>query len=84
MKTESVLPVHRPERQLAFNSKVDRAGSSNRFPLRESLDFPEISPKKKVGSWSRERQRSRRLCIQVMAGLHHDPRGFALRHLQAR
>ncbi|KAJ7854135.1 hypothetical protein B0H13DRAFT_2358617 [Mycena leptocephala] len=33
MKTESVLPVHRPERQLAFNSKVDRAGSSNRFPL---------------------------------------------------
>ncbi|KAF7374514.1 Histidine kinase domain-containing protein [Mycena sanguinolenta] len=34
MKTESVLPVHRPERQLAFNSKVDRAPSTNnRFPF---------------------------------------------------
>ncbi|KAJ6561985.1 hypothetical protein B0H19DRAFT_1143223 [Mycena capillaripes] len=34
MKAESVLPLHRPERQLAFNSKVERApNSSNRLPL---------------------------------------------------
>ncbi|KAJ7238585.1 hypothetical protein B0H12DRAFT_1056947 [Mycena haematopus] len=33
-KAESVLPVHRVERQLAFNSKVDRVPSSaNRLPL---------------------------------------------------
>ncbi|KAJ7620831.1 hypothetical protein DFH06DRAFT_62275 [Mycena polygramma] len=34
MKSESVLPIHRPEKHLAFNSIVDRApSSSGRLPL---------------------------------------------------
>ncbi|KAJ7143295.1 hypothetical protein C8R43DRAFT_1014992 [Mycena crocata] len=34
MKTDSVLPVYRPDKQLAFNSKVERAPSSrNHLPL---------------------------------------------------
>ncbi|KAF8141078.1 hypothetical protein K438DRAFT_1922614 [Mycena galopus ATCC 62051] len=34
MKAESVLPLHRPKQQLAFNSKVDRVpSSSHRLPL---------------------------------------------------
>ncbi|KAJ7602458.1 hypothetical protein DFH06DRAFT_360709 [Mycena polygramma] len=33
MKAESVLPIHRPQKQLAFSSKVERAPNSGRLPL---------------------------------------------------